>query len=143
MKFTLSLLVSGYDEPISTFCTDDSELDPFIFELSRQYINCMQDGFYLANQPEIIELMEAINPKQENTTNNFIDETATDDDVYLDVRRTFYNDFKDNDVWAVILELPKDYVNQLQIENDEFEESERLLDLMEEKNKSISNNQES
>lgn len=134
MKFTLSLLVSGYDDPISTFCTDDSELDPFIHELSKQYINCMQDGFYLSNQKEIIELMEAINPKQKVTTNNFLDEKATDNDVYLDVRRSFYNDFKDNDVWALTLELPESYVKLLEQQELELEKE---MDLLEKENQSL------
>jgi len=134
MKFTLSLLVSGYDEPISTFCTDDPELDPFIYELSRQYINGMQDGLYLSNQREIIDLMEAINPKQNVTTNNFLDEKATDNDVYLDVRRSFYNDFKDNDVWALTLELPESYVKILEQQELELEKE---MDLLEQENQSL------
>ncbi|EMW8476374.1 hypothetical protein AAFP45_004642 [Salmonella enterica] len=134
MKFTISLLVSGYDEPISTFSTDDSELDPYIYKLAKQYINCMQDGFYLSNESDVVTLIEAINPKQEITTNNFIDDNATDDDVYLDVRRSFYNDFIDNDVWAVTLELPEDYVSDLQIQYDKEEQD---MDLMDQENQSI------
>lgn len=134
MKFTISLLVSGYDEPISTFSTDDSELDPYIYKLAKNYINGMQDGFYLSNERDIITLIEAINPKQEVTTNNFIDDNATDDDVYLDVRRTFYNDFIDNDVWAVTLELPEDYVSNLQIQ---YDKEEQAMDLMYKENQSI------
>ena len=141
MKFTLSLLVSGYDDPISTFCTDDSELDPFIYELSKQYINCMQDGFYLSNQKEIIELMEAINPKQKVTTDNFLDEKATDNDVYLDVRRSFYNDFKYNDVWALTLELPESYVKILEQQELELQkaelEFEKEIDLLEQENNAL------
>lgn len=134
MKFTISLLVSGYDEPISTFSTDDSELDPYIYKLAKQYINCMQDGFYLSNESDVVTLIEAINPKQEITTNNFIDDNATDDDVYLDVRRSFYNDFIDNDVWAVTLELPEDYVSDLQIQ---YDKEEQAMDLMDKENQSI------
>ncbi|HAG4612906.1 TPA: hypothetical protein G8549_004519 [Salmonella enterica] len=134
MKFTISLLVSGYDEPISTFSTDDSELDPYIYKLAKQYINCMQDGFYLSNERDVVTLIEAINPKQEITTNNFIDDNATDDDVYLDVRRSFYNDFIDNDVWAVTLELPEDYVSNLQIQ---YDKEEQAMDLMYKENQSI------
>ncbi|EBL9679054.1 hypothetical protein DO315_24480 [Salmonella enterica] len=134
MKFTISLLVSGYDEPISTFSTDDSELDPYIYKLAKQYINCMQDGFYLSNERDVVTLIEAINPKQEITTNNFIDDNATDDDVYLDVRRSFYNDFIDNDVWAVTLELPEDYVSNLQIQ---YDKEEQAMDLMDKENQSI------
>ncbi|ENO8530938.1 hypothetical protein ACCB74_003696 [Escherichia coli] len=134
MKFTISLLVSGYDEPISTFSTDDSELDPYIYKLAKNYINGMQDGFYLSNERDIITLIEAINSKQEITTNNFIDDNATDDDVYLDVRRTFYNDFIDNDVWAVTLELPEDYVSNLQIQ---YDKEEQVMDLMDKENQSI------
>lgn len=109
MKVTISLIVSGYDEPISTFCADDPELDPLLIALFKN--NPSDMGFYLVDRKGVIELMEAINTKQEITTNHFINKDATDNDVYLDVRRSFYNDFIDNDVWAIAVDLPENYLD--------------------------------
>ncbi|WP_241575744.1 hypothetical protein [Rosenbergiella nectarea] len=111
MKVTISLIASGYDEPISTFCTDDSELDPLLIALFKD--NPSDMGFYLADRKGVAALMEAINPKQEITTNQFINKDATDNDVYLDVRRSFYKDFIDNDVWAIAVDLPENYLDIL------------------------------
>lgn len=108
MKFTISLFVSGYDEPISTFCTNDSDFDYLIHKLNSSH-TAFEDNYYSAGNELILELMNKINPTQAETTNNFINDSATDNDVYLDVRRSFYNDFKDNNISYVSLSFPSGY----------------------------------
>lgn len=109
--FCLELYVNGYEDAIADICTDDSRLDPFVIRFADDYV--LKKGIYSPTDPRIIDLMEAINPKVEETTNNFIDDNATDEDVYLYVCRGFYNDFKDNVLCKVSLKLLDDNVTSL------------------------------
>jgi len=51
-------------------------------------------------------------------TIRLISSSYDEPDVYLDVRRSFYNDFIDNEVWAIAVDLPENYLDILRRKNE-------------------------